>query len=145
MSRKHIDLAVLHDHMRLAGNGKLPFHGILRIDVASIVERIDPNYRIVELRYLPYRCAIDEFEHTVHEDIAFTKAQRCELWRDIELKYMPWRAKSSQESVKRGTSWQNQPHLFNYPFSYIDYNNPFSVGAVANICAPILDEVSSLL
>ncbi|GAA3406209.1 hypothetical protein GCM10020370_32330 [Paenibacillus hodogayensis] len=110
------------------------------------------------------------------------------MWREIEQKYMPWRARSSHESVKRGTSWHNQPHLFNYPFSYMDYNlaqisafefhgrsklnyqetwkdyfafcskggstnylnllaagrlvNPFSVGAVADICAPILNELS---
>jgi len=145
------------------------------------------NHLYELLRYLPYRCAIDEFEHKVHENTALTKARRCELWREIEQKYMPWRAGSSHESVKSGTSWHNQPHLFNYPFSYIDYNlaqmsafefygrsklnyqetwkdyvafcskggstsylnllaagnltNPFSDGAVADICAPILNEL----
>jgi len=145
------------------------------------------NHLYELLRYLPYRCAIDEFEHLVYENTALTKAQRCELWREIEVKYMPWRAKSSHESDKRGASWQRQPHLFNSPFSYVDYNlaqmsafdfygrsklnyqetwkdyvafcskggstnylnllaagnltNPFSVGSVAEICAPILTEL----
>ncbi|MFD1176442.1 M3 family metallopeptidase [Paenibacillus puldeungensis] len=147
------------------------------------------NHLYEALRYLPYRCAIDEFEHQVYENIALTKSQRCQLWREIEQKYMPWHAGNHHESVKRGTSWLRQPHLFNAPFSYIDYNfalmsvfefygrsennyretckdyiafcskggstnylnllaagklsNPFSDGAVANICAPILNELFS--
>ncbi|UVI27281.1 M3 family metallopeptidase [Paenibacillus spongiae] len=145
------------------------------------------NHLYEALRYLPYRCAIDEFEHNVYENTVLTKSQRSELWREIEQKYMPWRAGNNHESVKRGTSWHSQPHLFNAPFSYIDYNfaqisafefygrskinyqetwkeylafcskggstnylnllaagklvNPFSVGAVADICAPILNEL----
>ncbi|MDF2649543.1 MAG: oligoendopeptidase family [Paenibacillus sp.] len=161
----------------------------LELIVGEQKELFRRNHLYELLRYLPYRCAIDEFEHIVHENTALTKAQRCELWREIELKYMPWRARSSHESVKRGTSWHNQPHLFNSPFSYIDYNlaqmsafefygrsklnyqetwkdyvafcsqggstnylnllaagsltSPFSIGTVADICAPILDELSS--
>jgi M3 family oligoendopeptidase len=146
------------------------------------------NHLYEALRYLPYRCAIDEFEHEVYENIALTISQRCELWRQIELKYMPWLATSNDESVKNGTSWHSQPHLFDAPFSYIDYDfaqmsafefygrskinyqetckdyvafcskggstnylnllaagnlsYPFSVGAVADICAPILNELA---
>lgn len=145
------------------------------------------NHLYEALRYLPYRCAIDEFEHQVYENTALSKSQRCELWIEIEHKYMPWRASSDHESVKSRSSWYNQPHIFNAPFSYIDYNfalmsafqfyrrskvdyqetckdyvafcskggsenylnllaagklsNPFTEGAVANICAPILNEL----
>lgn len=80
------------------------------------------NHLYEALRYLPYRCAIDEFEHQVYENTTLTKSQRRQLWREIEQKYMPWRPASNHGSVKRGTSWQSQPHLFNYPFTYIDYN-----------------------
>ncbi|CAG7608463.1 hypothetical protein PAESOLCIP111_01066 [Paenibacillus solanacearum] len=148
------------------------------------------NHLYEALRYLPYRCAIDEFEHSVYEDTTLTKSQRHELWRAIEQKFLPWRTGGNQESVKgrtSRTSWHSQPHLFNAPFSYIDYNlalmsafefygrskinyqetwndylafcskggsanylnllasgklvSPFSAGAVADICAPILNEL----
>ncbi|MDF2651047.1 MAG: oligoendopeptidase family, partial [Paenibacillus sp.] len=149
------------------------------------------NHLYEALRYIPYRCAIDEFEHEVYAHTTLTKSQRCELWREIEQKYMPWQAENRHESVKRGTSWHSQPHLFNAPFSYIDYNfaqmsafefygrsknnyqetwkdyvafcskggstnylrlleagrlaNPFSAGTVADICSPILIEITSYI
>lgn len=71
---------------------------------------------------LPYRCAVDEFEQAVYEDISLTKAQRRELWCETIMKYLPWRGNSKQERIKRGISWHYQSHLFNTPFSYIDYN-----------------------
>lgn len=70
---------------------------------------------------LPYRCAIDEFEHALYDDIKLTRIQRCELWADIERKYMPWRI-SDLEAIKKGTYWPNQSHLFTHPFYYIEYN-----------------------
>ncbi|HWT73513.1 MAG TPA: M3 family metallopeptidase [Mobilitalea sp.] len=70
---------------------------------------------------LPYRCAIDEFEHAIYDDINLSRTQRCELWAEIENKYMPWR-ESDLEAIKRGTYWPNQSHLFTHPFYYIEYN-----------------------
>ncbi|HEX2986314.1 MAG TPA: M3 family metallopeptidase [Caproiciproducens sp.] len=70
---------------------------------------------------LPYRCAIDEFEHALYTDINLSRIQRCELWAEIEKKYMPWRICDS-ESVKRGAYWPNQPHIFTHPFYYIEYD-----------------------
>ncbi|QHQ62984.1 hypothetical protein Ana3638_21175 [Anaerocolumna sedimenticola] len=70
---------------------------------------------------LPYRCAIDEFEHAIYDDINLSRTQRCELWAEIENKYMPWRT-NDLESIKQGTYWPNQSHLFTHPFYYIEYN-----------------------
>jgi M3 family oligoendopeptidase len=70
---------------------------------------------------LPYRCAIDEFEHAIYNDIHLSRTQRCELWADIENKYMPWRS-NDLEAIKLGTYWPNQPHLFTHPFYYIEYD-----------------------
>lgn len=70
---------------------------------------------------LPYRCAIDEFEHAIYDDISMSRSKRCELWADIEEKYMPWRVKDS-DAIKRGTYFPNQSHLFTHPFYYIEYN-----------------------
>lgn len=70
---------------------------------------------------LPYRCAIDEFEHAIYDDINLSRTQRCELWAEIENKYMPWRT-NDLEAIKRGTYWPNQSHLFTHPFYYIEYN-----------------------
>lgn len=70
---------------------------------------------------LPYRCAIDEFEHALYDDTGLSRVQRCELWAEIEQKYMPWRVCNS-ESIKLGTYWPNQSHLFTHPFYYIEYD-----------------------
>lgn len=79
------------------------------------------NHLFHSLDNLPYRCAIDEFEHALYTDINLNRIQRCELWAEIEKKYMPWR-KSDLEAVKQGTYWPNQTHLFTHPFYYIEYN-----------------------
>ena len=70
---------------------------------------------------LPYRCAIDEFEHAIYTDTGLSRIKRCELWADIEHKYMPWRI-NNPDAIKNGTYWPNQTHLFTHPFYYIEYN-----------------------
>lgn len=70
---------------------------------------------------LPYRCAIDEFEHAIYKNLAMSRKQRCELWADITRKYMPWVA-INPDDIKNGTYWPNQSHLFTHPFYYIEYD-----------------------
>jgi len=79
------------------------------------------NHLFHDFDNLPYRCAIDEFEHAIYADVALTRLQRCELWAEIEHKYMPWRV-SKPEAIKNRMYWPNQPHLFTHPFYYIEYN-----------------------
>lgn len=70
---------------------------------------------------LPYRCAIDEFEHAIYKDIHMSRKKRCELWADIVRRYMPW-VVINQDDIKNGTYWPNQSHLFTCPFYYIEYD-----------------------
>ena len=70
---------------------------------------------------LPYRCAIDEFEHELYNNLNLSRIQRCELWAEIEKKYMPWKV-CNIDAIKQGTYWPNQTHLFTHPFYYIEYN-----------------------
>ena len=79
------------------------------------------NHIFHDIDNLPYRCAIDEFEHAIYEDINMTCVQRCGLWAEIEKEYMPWRM-SNLEAIKAGTYWPNQTHLFTHPFYYIEYD-----------------------
>lgn len=76
-------------------------------------------YRTID--NLPYRCAIDEFEHEIYKDINLSRKKRCELWADIVHKYMPW-VVINLADVKSGTYWPNQSHLFTKPFYYIEYD-----------------------
>lgn len=70
---------------------------------------------------LPYRCAIDEFEHAIYKDIDMSRNKRCELWADIVRRYMPW-VVINPDDIKNGTYWPNQAHLFTNPFYYIEYD-----------------------
>jgi len=79
------------------------------------------NHLFHDLDNLPYRCAIDEFEHAIYDDVTMTRMQRCELWAEIEHQYMPWRV-YNLEAIKAGTYLPNQTHLFIHPFYYIEYN-----------------------
>ena len=79
------------------------------------------NHLFHSLDNLPYRCAIDEFEHVLYDNINLSRIQRCELWAEIENKYMPWKV-CDLDSIKDGTYWPNQSHIFIHPFYYIEYN-----------------------
>jgi M3 family oligoendopeptidase len=93
------------------------------------LERVVGNQKKDSIRYhlyrtfdnLPYRCAIDEFEHAIYKDIDMSRKKRCELWADIVHNYMPWVAINPDE-IKHGTFWPNQSHLFTHPFYYIEYD-----------------------
>lgn len=93
------------------------------------LERFVGNQKKDSIRYhlyrtfenLPYRCAIDEFEHAIYKNLAMSRKQRCELWADIVHKYMPW-VEINLDDIKNGTYWPNQSHLFTHPFYYIEYD-----------------------
>lgn len=93
------------------------------------LERFVGNQKNESIRYhlyrtidnLPYRCAIDEYEHAIYKNINLSRKKRCELWADIVHKYMPWIVINLAD-VKSGTYWPNQSHLFTMPFYYIEYD-----------------------
>ena len=78
--------------------------------------------------FLPYGCAVDEFQHIVYQNPDFTPAQRNQAWLDMEKKYRPWMNYDGNEYLKSGGLWKRQGHIFRSPFYYIDY-------CLAQICA----------
>ena len=50
------------------------------------------------------------------------------MWREIELKYMPWRDYDGNAFLEEGGFWMQKLHIFLYPFYYIEY-------ALSQICA----------
>lgn len=80
------------------------------------------------IRFLPYGCAVDEFQHVVYANPNMTTAERNAAWREIERKYLPQRDYEGNDFLENGGFWQKQSHIFSSPFYYIDY-------VLAQICA----------
>lgn len=79
------------------------------------------DHLLQELENLAYRCAVDEFEHSVYELPGLTRTQVCELWADISRKYRPWIGIGAEE-IRSGKSWPRQTHVVEAPFYYIEYD-----------------------
>ena len=80
------------------------------------------------MRFLPYGCAVDEFQHLVYENPEWTPAERNAAWKGLEAEYLPHLDYSDMPYLDAGTFWQGQQHIFSVPFYYIDY-------CLAQICA----------
>lgn len=80
------------------------------------------------LLFLPYGVAVDEFQHFVYEHPEATPAERKQKWREIEQKYLPHRNYAGIDFLERGGFWQQQGHIYEVPFYYIDYT-------LAQMCA----------
>lgn len=84
------------------------------------------KYRLYTLQefitLIPIGCAIDEFQHICYANPDLTPRQRTYEWHKLEEKYMPWRKYDSDEFMERGGYWFNTPHIYLYPFYYIDYS-----------------------
>lgn len=73
------------------------------------------------LVFIPYGCMVDEFQHRVYEEPELTPEQRNQLWLTLEAKYRPWMDYEDAPFYSRGAWWQQQLHIYLYPFYYIDY------------------------
>lgn len=86
------------------------------------------------LRFIPYGCLVDEFQHEVYANPDWTPAELFTKWRELERQYMPDLIYDdglmSQEDsyLERGGRWQRQTHIYERPFYYIDYT-------LAQVCA----------
>ena len=80
------------------------------------------------LTFMPYAAAVDEFQHVIYESPELTQKERKQAWRDIEKKYLPSKNYEQNSYLEEGGFWQQQGHIFEDPFYYIDY-------ALAQICA----------
>lgn len=80
------------------------------------------------LLFIPYGVAVDEFQHAMYERPELTPAERKQVWREIERKYLPHLDYSENEFLGEGGFWQQQRHIYKSPFYYIDYT-------LAQLCA----------
>lgn len=80
------------------------------------------------LLFLPYGVTVDEFQHFVYENPEVSPAERKQAWLRIEKKYLPHRNYDGEPFLEEGGLWQQQKHIYQSPFYYIDYT-------LAQICA----------
>ncbi|HWY97764.1 MAG TPA: M3 family oligoendopeptidase, partial [Bacteroidia bacterium] len=80
------------------------------------------------LQFLPYGVTVDEFQHWVYDNPDATPVERKLQWRNIEMKYLPHRDYEDNTYLQSGGFWQQQGHIYQSPFYYIDYT-------LAQVCA----------
>ena len=89
------------------------------------------RYRYLHLTgtvtFIPYGALIDEFQHAVYQNPELTPAERKQVFRELEKKYLPYKIYEN-EFLDKGAYWFRQSHIFSTPFYYIDYT-------LAQICA----------
>lgn len=90
------------------------------------------KYRFMHLSdalvFIPYGALVDDFQHAVYENPGFSPAERFQVWRELERKYLPYRDFSENVYLEEGGFWQSQRHIYESPFYYIDYT-------LAQVCA----------
>lgn len=95
-------------------------------------EEEEEKYRFYHLSdalmFIPYGVSVDEFQHVVYENPDMTPKERKKAWSDIEKKYLPFRDYEDNEFLVAGGFWQQQRHIYESPFYYIDYT-------LAQLCA----------
>ncbi len=80
------------------------------------------------LKFLPYGCLVDHFQHEVYEHPEMTPAQRKACFRSLEKIYKPDIDYEGFDLLERGGFFYRQGHIFQSPFYYIDYT-------LAQVCA----------
>ena len=80
------------------------------------------------VKYLPYICCVDEFQHRVYAEPTLSPDERRAVWRELEAVYLPHRDYEGERFLEAGGLWQRQSHIYQVPFYYIDY-------ALAQVCA----------
>lgn len=80
------------------------------------------------LQFLPYGVTVDEFQHWVYDNPDATPTERKQQWRNIEKKYQPHKDYEDNAFLQAGGYWQQQSHIYQTPFYYIDYT-------LAQVCA----------
>lgn len=83
--------------------------------------RFRENHLSDALLFLPYGAAVDHFQHLVYEKPHATPAERNAMWQHVESLYLPDRDYGDLPHCKDGGLWQQQLHIYEVPFYYIDY------------------------
>jgi len=63
----------------------------------------------------------DEFQHLVYAKPEMTPKERNQLWLSLSAKYRPWLGMAEIPFWAQGRGWQEDDHIFQCPFLYIDY------------------------
>lgn len=84
-------------------------------------ERFRLVHMIESVVFIPYGCAVDEFQHFVYANPDSGPEARKKEWSALEKKYLPWIDYGDLEYPAQGGFWQGQLHIYNAPFYYIDY------------------------
>lgn len=78
--------------------------------------------------FLPYGVLVDEFQHWVYDNPTASPQGRNKQWSLLEKKYRPHRDYDGNKYLEGGGFWQQQGHIYQTPFYYIDYT-------LAQVCA----------
>ncbi len=78
--------------------------------------------------FLPYGVLVDEFQHWVYDNPNATPQERNKQWAILDKKYRPHRDNDGNKYLEEGGFWQQQGHIYQTPFYYIDYT-------LAQVCA----------
>lgn len=73
------------------------------------------------LEFLPYGAAVDHFQHKVYANPDATPQERKQMWKEVEAMYLPDRDYGDLPHCPSGGLWQQQLHIYEVPFYYIDY------------------------
>ncbi|MCX7774418.1 MAG: M3 family oligoendopeptidase [Clostridia bacterium] len=73
------------------------------------------------LLFIPYGCAVDEYQHEVYLKPDMTPDERKATWKRIESTYQPELDYENDPFFGKGGRWQAQTHIYSVPFYYIDY------------------------
>ena len=73
------------------------------------------------LVFIPYGTMVDEFQHHIYEKPEMGAKERNDLWLELERKYRPWLDMGGVPFYEEGLRWQDQGHIYEDPFYYIDY------------------------
>lgn len=74
------------------------------------------------IAFITYGTMVDHFQHIVYEKPEMTPAQRHAEWNRLEGIYEPWiRFDGEIPYYGEGMLWQQQSHIYESPFYYIDY------------------------
>nr|WP_297396645.1 M3 family oligoendopeptidase [uncultured Peptostreptococcus sp.] len=92
------------------------------------VEKYKTYHYASAVKFLPYGCLVDHFQHEIYKNPDMSPAQRKSTWRKLEKKYLPYRDYRDLDILNRGGYWFRQGHIFKDPFYYIDY-------VLAQLCA----------
>lgn len=72
------------------------------------------------LKFLPYGCMVDEFQHIVYKQPGLSPRERNQAWKGLEDTYRGLDM-AGLPHFADGGGWQCKQHIYVAPFYYIDY------------------------